>query len=186
MPIVTRATFARMAGVNKVQMTKLVKAGKLTAGKGGHLSTNDRKNAEYLKRHGVKLTKRTKKHDRPIALQKAEADLDWKEGKAAREYVALSKELGLVVLLADVRKAYAAFGGEISMRLLNLPRALAARFGLSREQEEVILKEIADAISQAKEKGKRTVLGEFGDTEAPPDNQPVATGADAKRPRRML
>ena len=142
-----------MAGVNKVQTTKLVKAGKLTAGKGGHLDTGDKKNAAYLKAHmGAKPD-----NDSPdrvdYVLQKIQSEIRRNNETADEKLQKRLERMGLLVERELFRKRMAVLDGEIKRRFLELSQragpdlhAKAQSMGV-REWELELEKEISEALT---------------------------------------
>jgi len=155
MAIITRAAFAKVAGVNRVQMTKLIASGTLTGRKDAYIDTTSPKNVEYLGKHGVK----EKGGEVPLAIQKIITDMGYRQSMKDKADIAIAVSLGRLVPIEDVQRAFLDFGGDLSNRLLNLPRAFAARHGLTREQEDALASEISTAISTPKKKAKRSLLG---------------------------
>jgi hypothetical protein len=169
MPIVTRAAFAKIAKVNKVQVTKLIKIGTLTGRKVDlYIDTSAPKNRKYLKKHGAVLKKKAPKKEQPLPIQKNMAEVRLKESQADLIDQRRAREMGLLIERDIVNQMMAAFGVELKLRFLDLPRRVSPRIhaivkakGGPRAVEEILDKEIADGLKHAKEKARAIGLGDL-------------------------
>ncbi len=163
MPVITRAAFSKIAGVNRVQVTKLIKSGTLTGRKDAYIDTASPKNAAYLKKHGAAIKKRD---GIPWPLRKLMADAMLKEKQREILTVRQGRELGMLVEREALNQMMAAFGVELKLRFLDLPRRIAPHIhsvvkagGGPRAVEEILDKELADGLRHAKEKARAAGLG---------------------------
>jgi hypothetical protein len=169
MAIITRAAFAKIAKVNKVQVTKLIAKGTLTGRKvDNYIDTSAPKNREYLKKHGVVIKKRARKEEQPLQIQKVMAEVRLKDEQADLLVQRRAREMGLLVEREIVNQMMAAFGVEMKLRFLDLARRIAPRIHAvvkagagPRAVEELLDKEIADGIRHAKEKARALGLGDI-------------------------
>jgi phage terminase Nu1 subunit (DNA packaging protein) len=169
MPIITRAAFAKIAKVNKVQVTKLIKSGTLTGRKVDlYIDTSAPKNRAYLKKHGVVLKKKAKKEEQPLQIQKVMEEVRLKGEQADLIAQKRAQAMGLLIERDIVSQMMAAFGVELKIRFLDLPRRVSPRIhaivkakGGPRAVEEILDKEIADGLKHAKEKARALGLGDI-------------------------
>ena len=169
MAIITRTAFAKIAKVNRVQVTKLIKTGKLSGRKvDAYIDTGAPKNRAYLKKHGMVIKKRAKKEDQPLAIQNMLSGMRLKDEQADLIAQRRAREMGLLVEREAVQQMMAAFGVELKIRLLDMPRRIAPRIhaivkahGGPRAVEEILDREIADALKHAKEKARALGLGDL-------------------------
>jgi hypothetical protein len=152
MAIITRAQFAKVAGVNRVQMTKLVASGTLTGRKDIYINTAAPKNAAYLKKHVRHEDGSTE--DRASLLEQKTLSEIRRNNETADEK--LQKRLERMGVLVDgelFRKRLAVLDGEIKRRFLEMPQragpdlhAKAQSMG-AREWELELEKEISEALT---------------------------------------
>jgi hypothetical protein len=169
MAIITRAAFAKIAGVNRVQVTKLIASGTLAGRKvDQYIDTGQAKNREYLLKHGVALRPKAKKEEQPLQIQKVMAEVRLKDEQADLIAQRRAREMGLLVEREVVQQMMSAFGVELKVRLLDLPRRIAPRVhavvkadGGPRAVEEILDREVADALKHAKEKARALGLGDI-------------------------
>jgi hypothetical protein len=168
MAIITRAAFSKIAGVNRVQVTKLIASGTLTGRKDAYIDTAKPKNVAYLKKHGVKLKVSTSKDDMPLPIRKMLADAMLKEKQREILTVRQGRELGMLIEREALNQMMAAFGVELKLRFLDLPRRIAPNIhsvvkagGGPRAVEEILDKELADGLRHAKEKARAAGLGDI-------------------------
>ena len=169
MAIITRAAFAKIAKVNRVQVTKLIKRGTLTGRKvDKYIDTAAPKNRAYLKKHGAVVKKKTRKEEQPLPIQKSMAEVRLKDAQADLIDQRRAREMGLLIELEIVNQMMAAFGVELKLRFLDLPRRVSPRIhaivkakGGPRAVEEILDKEIADGLKHAKEKARALGLGDL-------------------------
>ncbi|MBE3065413.1 MAG: hypothetical protein IMZ69_10405 [Spirochaetes bacterium] len=169
MAIITRAAFAKIAKVNRVQVTKLIAKGTLTGRKvDAYIDTSAKKNAAYLKKHGVVMKKRARKEEQPLQIQKVMSEVRLKDEQADLLVQRRAKEIGLLIEREIVNQMMAAFGVEIKLRFLDLPRRIAPRIHAvvkagagPRAVEELLDKELADGIRHSKEKARALGLGDL-------------------------
>ena len=120
--LLSQADFAKLANVNRVQITKGLKAKKLTRTRDGMMATTERKNAAYLEKHGVDASSLK---DRPeVMLKRAEADTRKKNLDADWREVQLAKMRGDLVPRVLVAKWFAQLNAGLKPTFLEMPKRL--------------------------------------------------------------
>lgn len=164
MAIITRAAFAKIAGVNRVQVTKLIASKTLTGRKDAYIDTSSPKNAAYLKKHAARAD-----GEIPIPIQKTLSEIRRNDEQSAVLLQRRARDLGLLVEREALNQMMAAFGVELKLRFLDLPRRIAPQIhsvvkagGGARAVEEILDKELADGLRHAKEKARAIGLGPLG------------------------
>jgi hypothetical protein len=184
----TRDEYAKKCHVSKMAISKAIRKGSVTEDDQGRVDTADPVNREYLQtdHHVMKRAKRKpkeKRKDDPKASRAAEskrrakknerkidAEIRIKEEQANYHVQRRARELGLLVERAKVEQMMGAFGPELKVRLLDLPRRISVHlFSLARSKgatpmaiEGFLSKELSEAIIACKEKARAVGLGTLG------------------------
>ena len=152
MSIITRADFAKIAGVSPKQITVGIQRGLLTGRKDKHIDTSSPKNAAYLKKHAKDLE--GEQGDRVDLLQQKTLSEIRRNNETADEKLQRRlKSIGTLVESETVREKLAVLDGELKRRFLELPQRAAPDLHASaqsmgvREWELELEKEISEALT---------------------------------------
>jgi hypothetical protein len=116
------ADFAKLAGVNRVQVTKMVKARRLARGADGMLDTTSRKNAAYLEKHGVDASNLKDKPE--VMLKRAEADTRVKNAQADWREMVIAEKRGQLVPQSAWRRWWVTLNAALKPAFLEQPKRL--------------------------------------------------------------
>jgi transcriptional regulator with XRE-family HTH domain len=181
----TRDEYAKKCGVSKMAISKAVRSGKVIEDDRGFVDiTNEVNRAYMLSDHSVAKRARAagvrdEKVSRAAASKRAakraeEKHRQWMDehkAKTAETNAKVAKALGLLVERATVERMISAFGSELKMRLLGLPRQFSAElFDLAHTKgatpmalEGRLLELTTDALKHCKEKAREVGLSSIGD-----------------------
>jgi len=170
MSLISRSAFSRLAGVNRVQVTKLIETGTLVSGRAGMVDPKEPKNAAYLRRRGMAPVKdaRAQKAEEPVALRKTESEVKRNEAATRKLDADLARILGLYVERRIVEAAFAAFGADWKTWILDLSRKIvpeiygqAQRGGSMQEAIAYVDKELAASTKALKRRAEALKLGDI-------------------------
>lgn len=120
--LLSQADFAKLANVNRVQVTKLLKAKRLTRDRDGFMATTERKNAAYLEKHGVDASSLK---DRPeVMLKRAEADVRVKNTQADWREMMIAEKRGQLVPQTIWRRWWVTLNAALKPAFLEQPKRL--------------------------------------------------------------
>lgn len=136
MPVISKAQFAFIAGVNRKQMTVLCQSKKLTETVDHFLDTDSPKNKAYLKKHGVDMRKHGK--EEPLAVQKIRQDMALKRAQTEKTDMQNELKRGDLVPRPLVAKWFAQLNAGLKPTFLEMPKRLLPELAaLIREGKEV-------------------------------------------------
>jgi hypothetical protein len=178
----TRDEFAKKCGVSKMAISKAVRSGKVVEDDEGRVDITNPVNRAYLQSDhavmkrarvaGKKSTGRADGSKRKAKLYEAKTIEQTRQYRENANWAVQrrAKDLGLLVERAKVEQMMAAFGQELKLRLLDLPRRISANlFGLARAEaatpmaiEGALNKELSEALAACKERARAIGLGSLG------------------------
>lgn len=126
MSLISRASFARLAGVDRKQITAGIERGTLVAGRAGMVDPKEPKNRAYLRRHGVAPAKSAKeqKDEEPTSVLKDLSIIAKNEAYTRNQNVEHARKIGLYGEIRDFEKCLAAFASGWKPYILDLPRKI--------------------------------------------------------------
>jgi hypothetical protein len=124
MSLISRASFSRLAGVDRKQITAGIERGTLVAGRGGMVDPKDPKNRAYLRRHGVAPVKSAneQKGEEPTSVLKDLSIIAKNEAYTRNQNVEHARKIGIYGEMRDFEKRLAAFASGWKPYILDLPR----------------------------------------------------------------
>jgi hypothetical protein len=150
--LLSQADFAKLAQVNRVQITKGLKAKKLTRGRDGMMATTERKNAAYLEKHGVDASSLK---DRPeVMLKRAEADVRVKNSQADWRDIQIAERRKQLIPRLLVAKWFTQLNAGLKPTFLEMPKRLLpkvaalVRAGKDAEAQTLWETETCDALAR--------------------------------------
>ena len=181
----TRDEFAKKCGVSKMAISKAVRGGKVIEDDRGRVDTAEPVNRAYLLAdHSVaKRARAAGQRDEKVsraaaskraakrAEEKHQQWMDEHKAKTAETNAKVARALGLLVERANVERMMSAFGAELKLRILGLPRQFSAElFDLAHTKgatpmalEGRLLELLTDALKHCKEKAREVGLSSIGD-----------------------
>jgi hypothetical protein len=181
----TRDEYAKKCGVSKMAISKAVASGKVIEDDGGFVYiTNPVNRAYMLADHAV--MKRAKAHaekDGPVsraaaskrsakrAEERHQAWMDHERAKTAETNAKVARALGLLLERAVVERMMSAFGAELKMRILGLPRQFSAELfdlahtkgGTPMALEGRLMELLSDALIHCKTKAREVGINSIGE-----------------------
>jgi hypothetical protein len=177
-----RDEYAKKCGVSKMAISKAARAGKVVEDDKGHVDITNPVNRAYMladhtvmkraRAAGKKPTTRADDSKRKAKLYEAKTVEQTRQYKANADWAIQrrAKDLGLLVECVKVEQMMAAFGAELKLRILGLPRQVSGElFDLAQTKgstpmaiEGLLLKLLTDALVHCKEKAREVGLDTDG------------------------
>jgi hypothetical protein len=174
-----RSEFSKKCKVSEASISKAVKRGEVVEGEDGFIDITNPLNRAYLQAdHSVKAHTRRPKGEKEARAAETKRRAKLNEQKTieqTRQYSESAnwavqrraKDLGLLVLRSSYEQKIAAYGQELKMRILGLPRQISSDlFALAHTKsatpmalEGLLLERLSDALTHCKEKARALKIG---------------------------